>query len=162
MNEQPAAHAPSPMPQAGPSGAPEGLDGPAARAQAPDPPRGGIAEAIFAEVEQMTAGGAMSKSDAFEAISARTGRRAGTVAANYYRIARKRGVDLEPRVRRGPGRPKGSGAKPAGDADAVIRRLEDAVAELASLMRDQNAEIARLREQAAQFDQLKAIIARNS
>ena len=50
----------------------------------------------------MTAGGAMSKSDAFEAISSRTGRRAGTVAANYYRIARKRGVALEPRVRRGP------------------------------------------------------------
>ena len=148
-----------------PSGAPVPPATTATPAPAPDagaPARGGIAEAIFAEVEQMTAGGAMSKSDAFEAISARTGRRSGTVAANYYRIARKRGVDLEPRVRRGPGRPKGSGATPAGDADAVIRRLEDAVAELASLMRDQNAEIARLREQAAQFDQLKAIIARNS
>ena len=45
---------------------------PAADASAP---RGGVAEAIFAEVETMTAGGAMSKSDAFEDISRRTGRR---------------------------------------------------------------------------------------
>ena len=155
MNEYPGAQGPSTTHDAAPSPSPAG-------APAQDPPRGGIAEAIFAEVEQMTAGGAMSKSDAFEAISARTGRRAGTVAANYYRIARKRGADLEPRTRRGPGRPKGSGAKPAGDAEAVIRRLEEAVAELASLLRGQDAEIARLREQAAQFDQLKAIIARNS
>lgn len=151
MNEQPAAGSPDPA-----------NDPATPPAPGDSPPRGGIAEAIFAEVEQMTAGGAMSKSDAFEAISARTGRRSGTVAANYYRIARKRGAALEPRVRRGPGRPKGSGAKAGGDADAVIRRLEDAVSDLASLLRGQQAEIARLREQAAQFDQLKAIIARNS
>lgn len=134
------------------TGAPSGADAPA---------KGGIAEAIFAEVQQMTAGGAMSKSDAFEAISTRTGRRAGTVAANYYRIARKRGVTLEPRGRRGPGRPKGSGGKGAGDADAVLARLQDAVRDLARLVRAQDAELARLREQADQFDQLKAIIARN-
>lgn len=151
MNEQPPA--PAAMHEPATSSA----------AAAPqDPPRGGIAEAIFAEVEQMTAGGAMSKSDAFEAISARTGRRAGTVAANYYRIARKRGVDLEPRVRRGPGRPKGSGAKAPGDAEAVIARLEAAVRDLAGLMRTQEAELARLREQANQFEQLKAIIGRSS
>lgn len=147
----------------------EPSEGPTATpAQAPTPappsadaPRGGIAEAIFAEVEQMTAGGAMSKSDAFEAISSRTGRRAGTVAANYYRIARKRGVALEPRVRRGPGRPKGSGARAAGDADQVIARLEEAVKDLARLVRSQEAELGRLREQADQFDQLKALIARS-
>lgn len=155
MNEHPGVPGPSTAHDAAPSP-------PGAGAPVNDPPRGGIAEAIFAEVEQMTAGGAMSKSDAFEAISARTGRRAGTVAANYYRIARKRGVELEPRVRRGPGRPKGSGTTPAGDAEAVIRRLEDAVSELAALLRGQDAEISRLREQAEQFEQLRAIIARTS
>ena len=46
-------------------------------------PRGNIAENIFAEVEQMTAGGTMNRSEAFEEISMRTGRRAGTVAANF-------------------------------------------------------------------------------
>lgn len=154
MNEQPAA-APTAF------GAPASPPAPTGNA-AQEPPRGGIADAIFAEVEQMTAGGAMSKSDAFEAISARTGRRAGTVAANYYRIARKRGVALEPRVRRGAGRPKESGAQATGSAEDVIRRLERAVSDLAALLRSQDAEITRLREQAEQFDQLKAIISRNT
>lgn len=148
-------------PAGGPTAAPEQANGPAPAAGSAGAPRGGIAEAIFAEVEQMTAGGAMSKSDAFEAISARTGRRAGTVAANYYRIARKRGVALEPRVRRGPGRPKGSGGRSTGDADQVIARLEEAVKDLARLVRAQDAELGRLREQAEQFDQLKALIARS-
>ena len=122
-------------------------------------PRGGVAEAIFAEVETMTAGGAMSKSDAFEDISRRTGRRAGTVAANYYRIARKRGVALEPRMRRG--RPPGSGRATA-DVEAVIATLDEAVKELARLVRRQESELATLRAQAAQFDELKKLIAKNS
>ena len=122
-------------------------------------PRGGVAEAIFAEVETMTAGGAMSKSDAFEDISRRTGRRAGTVAANYYRIARKRGVALEPRTRRG--RPPGSGRATA-DVEAVIAKLDEAVKDLARLVRRQESELAALRAQAAQFDELKKLIAKNS
>ncbi len=124
--------------------------------------RGNIAEGIFDEVERMTAGGAMNRSEAFEEISRRTGRRAGTVAANYYRIARKRGT-VAPRAGRGPGRPRGSSAaKPSGDAAAVITRLEDAVRDLVALVRDQQAEVDRLREQAAQFEQLRKIIAANS
>ncbi|MBM3634507.1 MAG: hypothetical protein FJW99_04350 [Actinobacteria bacterium] len=121
--------------------------------------RGGIAEAIFAEVETMTAGGAMSKSDAFEEISKRTGRRSGTVAANYYRIARKRDGARKPRTRRG--RPRGSGRARA-DVEAVVAKLDDAVKELAKLVRRQEAELATLRAQAAQFDELKKLIAKNS
>lgn len=157
MNNQPWASPATPAPE--PDKVPVA---PAPTPATADTPRGGIAEAIFAEVEEMTAGGAMSKSDAFAAISERTGRRSGTVAANYYRVARKRGVTLEPRVRRGPGRPKGPGAPASGDAGAVIARLEEAVTDLAALMRSQEAELARLREQADQFEQLKAIIGRNS
>lgn len=142
-----------------PAGAPDTGTAPDPAPDSAGAPRGGIAEAIFAEVEQMTAGGAMSKSDAFEAISQRTGRRSGTVAANYYRIARKRGVTLEPRVRRGPGRPKGS-TRRGGDADAVIGRLEEAMRDLARLVRAQETELGRLREQAEQFEQLKALIAK--
>ncbi|MBM3664368.1 MAG: hypothetical protein FJW92_01030 [Actinobacteria bacterium] len=121
--------------------------------------RGGIAEEIFAEVETMTAGGAMSKSNAFEDISKRTGRRSGTVAANYYRIARKRGAALEPRTRRG--RPRGSGRASA-DVEAVIANLDDAVKGLAKLVRRQETELASLRSQAARFDELKKLIAKNS
>jgi hypothetical protein len=154
MSDQPWASPATP--------APEPDKPPVTAAGADDSPRGGIAEAIFAEVEQMTAGGAMSKSDAFAAISERTGRRSGTVAANYYRIARKRGVTLEPRVRRGPGRPSGSArSSGTGDADAVIRRLEEAMGELAAFVRGQQDEIARLREQSEQFEKLREWMARN-
>ena len=74
---------------------------------------------------------------------------------------RKRGVALEPRGRRGPGRPKGSGGKASGDAEAVVARLQDAVRDLARLVRRQEAELSALREQAQQFEQLRKIIAKN-
>ncbi len=156
MSDQPWASPAVPAPE--PDKAPV-----APAATADNAPRGGIADAIFAEVEQMTAGGAMTKSDAFTAISERTGRRSGTVAANYYRIARKRGVALEPRVRRGADRPAG-GTRPAGsdDAEAVIRRLEEAVSGLASLVRDQQGEITRLRDQSEQFEKLREWMATNT
>ena len=155
MSDQPWASSPAPAPEPDKPPVP-----PAAPADAP--PRGGIAEAIFAEVEEMTAGGAMSKSDAFAAISARTGRRSGTVAANYYRIARKRGVSLEPRVRRGPGRPAGGRrAGTTGDVDAVIHRLEEAVDELAAFVRGQQDEITRLRAQSEQFEKFREWMAKN-
>jgi hypothetical protein len=123
--------------------------------------RGNIAEGIFDEVERMTAGGAMNRSEAFEAISTRTGRRAGTVAANYYRIARKRGT-VAPRGTRGPGRPAGAGRKASGDAAAIIARLEAATKDLADLLRSQEAELSRLREQSEQFEKLREWMAKNA
>lgn len=121
--------------------------------------RGGVAIQIFDEVQRITAGAAMSKSDAFARISERTGRRAGTVAANYYRVARQRGAVLQPRVRRGPGRSAGGRAAPSGDA--VIERLNDAVKALADLVRSQEAELVRLREQSEQFQKLRRWMAKN-
>ena len=55
------------------------------------PRSGEIGEQISEQVEKLVAGG-MNRSEAFAKISADTGRRAGTVAANYYRVARKRAV----------------------------------------------------------------------
>jgi hypothetical protein len=123
--------------------------------------RGNIAENIFAEVEQMTSGGTMNRSEAFEEISKRTGRRAGTVAANYYRIARKRGT-VAPRRTRGAGRPAGSGSTAGGNAAAIIARLEAATKDMADLLRTQEAEIARLREQSEQFEKLRQWMAKNA
>ena len=61
------------------------------------PRTGVIGEQIFAQVEKLVKGG-MSRTDAFKKISADSGRREGTVAANYYRVARKRaGGSLRPR-----------------------------------------------------------------
>src|SRR5438552_6825612 len=53
------------------------------------PRSGEVGEQIFEQVEKLVAGG-MNRTEAFAKISADSGRRAGTVAANYYRVARKR------------------------------------------------------------------------
>ena len=68
---------------------------PAPAPTAQDTPRGGVAEGIFAEVERMTAGGAMSKSDAFEDISHRpqAGRCPGAPRAPRGRAAEAPGVE---------------------------------------------------------------------
>jgi hypothetical protein len=66
---------------------------PAPAPTAQDTPRGGVAEGIFAEVERMTAGGAMSKSDAFEDISRRRDRR-------------RQLLPHRPQARRCPGAPR--------------------------------------------------------
>src|SRR3954449_6951733 len=70
------------------------------------PRSGEVGEQIFEQVERLVAGG-MNRTEAFAKISADSGRRAGTVAANYYRVARKRaGGALRPRAKRGrPPRP---------------------------------------------------------
>lgn len=51
-------------------------------------PRGNRGEQVFAEVEQLTTGSAMTRRAAFEAIAKRTGAQPGTEAANYYRLAK--------------------------------------------------------------------------
>src|SRR6266571_4064435 len=68
-------------------------------------PRSGvIGEQIFQQVEKLVKGG-MTRTDAFKQISSESGRREGTVAANYYRVARKRaGGPLRPRRARARGR----------------------------------------------------------
>ncbi len=118
-----------------------------------DDKRGGIGVGIFDEVKRMTADGSMTQSDAFKKISERTGRRVGTVAANYYSVARKR-AGLAPRAKRGAGMPAGS-SKATGDAAAIIARLESATTDLAALLRSQGAELAKLREQSEQFEKMR-------
>src|SRR2546430_1218353 len=110
------------------------------------PRSGEIGEQIFEQVESLVAGG-MNRTEAFAKISADTGRRAGTVAANYYRVARKRaGGSLRPRTRRRARTGRASGAKapaaarrggrprrtaPGGDIDALTRALVENVQALA-------------------------------
>src|ERR671938_1636307 len=97
------------------------------------PRSGEVGEQIFDQVEQLVGQG-MSRTDAFKRISEESGRREGTVAANYYRVARKRaGGSLRPRG--GRGRPaRRSTAAPAarrgrararggGDIDALASAL---------------------------------------
>jgi hypothetical protein len=118
------------------------------------PRTGVIGEQIFAQVEKLVKGG-MSRTDAFKKISADSGRREGTVAANYYRVARKRaGGSLRPRrgtrTRRAAVAPatrtrRAAAAGGNGDVDALTRSLVENVQALAAAMNAQAAEVKELR-----------------
>jgi len=118
------------------------------------PRTGVIGEQIFAQVEKLVKGG-MSRTDAFKKISADSGRREGTVAANYYRVARKRaGGSLRPRrgtrTRRAAAAPAPRAQQTAtasgnGDVDALTRSLVENVQALAAAMNAQAAEVKDLR-----------------
>jgi hypothetical protein len=124
--------------------------------------RGRIGLEIYEEVERMTAEGGISRTEAFQRISDSTGRRPGTVAANYYRIARQRGGEgLQPRNRRGPARGRRRRAGSGGDADAVIQRAMGALEELAEVVRRQDAELTRLREQGEQLEKFRKWMLKN-
>jgi len=120
------------------------------------PRTGVIGEQIFQQVEKLEKGG-MSRTDAFKKISADSGRREGTVAANYYRVARKRaGGSLRPRRRTATrrtaastsatrGRRAAAATTANGDVDALTRALVQNVRALAAAMNAQAAEVKELR-----------------
>lgn len=115
--------------------------------------RGSIGNQIFDEVESLVAGG-MNKSQAFADISKRTGREAGTVAANYYRVARQRGAELRPRRRRGAAGARG------GDVQAALAKATAALDELSRAVRQQEQELARLRADSQSFAELRRLAKR--
>jgi hypothetical protein len=116
--------------------------------------RGSIGNQIFDEVESLVAGG-MNKSQAFADISKRTGREAGTVAANYYRVARQRGAELRPRRRRGA-----AGSRTGGDVQAALAKATAALDELARAVRQQEQELTRLRSDAQSFAEFRRLARR--
>jgi len=109
--------------------------------------RGSIGQQIFEQVEQLTAEGAMNRLAAFKQLAAASGRQVGTVAANYYRVARRRGAALQPR---GPGKAS-AGRRGSGRILATLRVLE-------RLLQQQEEEIARLRKENARFAQLRRLL----
>ena len=114
--------------------------------------RGGVGQEIFEQVEKLVAELKIPRLQAFKRLSEKTGRRVGTVAANYYRLARKSGVPL--RKRRGAGRRKGRGVSATRQVTTSIKRALDALQEIGTVLRKQEAEIARM---AKQYDSIKAI-----
>jgi hypothetical protein len=133
-------------------------------------PRSGvIGEQIFDEVEKLVATG-MTRTQAFAQISSESGRRAGTVAANYYRVARKRGTTstgtrrrstrrraASTPARRTAGRPRSraNSAASTGDIDALAGRLVTDVQALAAAINAQASEIRELRER---LDRVKSVL----
>ena len=121
-------------------------------------PRGNIGNEIFDQIENMMQEQGLSRTNAFQRLSESTGRRAGTVAANYYRVARLRGATLQPRAPRGSkGRPSAVRGG-AGSADAALARAMESLQELAGIVRRQEKELATLRGQAEQMDKLRTML----
>lgn len=113
--------------------------------------RGKIGEEIFAQVEALVSAEHITRTEAFQRIAVERGSRAGTVAANYYRIARRRND--------GTVRTRSRKKAPTTDADAVIARATQALEELAGLVREQGRELDRLSEKVAQIEKLRALLA---
>ncbi len=99
-----------------------------------------------------------TRTGAFKQIAEKTGRNEGTVAANYYRVARQRGVKLQARRRRGPGTAPALRAikgrrSASGGAMNVMRELTD-------LIRQQSHEIQRLQRENQRFDEIRRLLTR--
>lgn len=122
---------------------------------------GGVGEKIFEQVEALVSGQGLSRTEAFQRISEESGRRSGTVAANYYRIARKRkgGGESAPRRGRPRGRRRSGGS--GGSASAALNRAHEALEELSGVVRAQEKELAELREQSAQLDKVRKLMDKN-
>ena len=113
--------------------------------------RGKIGEQIFARVEALVGAEHITRTEAFQRIAVERGSRPGTVAANYYRIARIRND--------GTVRPRGRKKAKTTDTDAVIARASGALNELTALVRQQNRELERLSAKVAQIEKLRALLA---
>ncbi len=122
---------------------------------------GGVGEKIFEQVEALVGDQGLSRTEAFQRISEESGRRSGTVAANYYRIARKRKGDDSSTRRRGRPRGRRRGGASGATASAALARAQEALEELSGVVRAQEKELAELREQSAQLDKVRRLMDEN-
>ena len=123
----------------------------AAKAKTKRVKRGGIGVEIFEQVEKMVAEQQIGRTEAFRRLAAKSGRQQGTVAANYYRIARRRGAKLAPRRRRA-----GSGA----NTNSVLNRALGALDDITGLFRKLENEIVGLRKENLRLAAIRRLIAR--
>jgi hypothetical protein len=114
-----------------------------------------VGQEIFQEVERLVGEEGLTRSEAFARIAAETGRRAGTVAANYYRVARRQSVASPPRGRP-PGGARRAGSRPAapGPAGDALDRLRQALQQLKMALAERERELERLRALDAQLRDL--------
>lgn len=126
--------------------------------------RGNIGNEIFEQVEKIIQEEGLSRTNAFQRLSEMTGRRAGTVAANYYRVARQRGASLQPRAPRGSKTrattSRASAGGGGGNADAALSRAMESLQELAGIVRSQEKELTTLRAQVEQVEKLKGMLSK--
>jgi hypothetical protein len=114
--------------------------------------RGKIGVEIFEQVEKLVADQQIGRTEAFRRLAAKSGRQQGTVAANYYRIARQRGTKLAPRRRRG--------SAGAANTSSVLKRALAALQDVGGLFRKLEEEISGLRKENERLAAIRRLIAR--
>ena len=70
----------------------------------PKKKHGQVGPDTFEQVERLLANEKVGRTEAIRRVASKSGRLFGTVAANYYRIARQRGTKLRPGLNVGLGR----------------------------------------------------------
>ena len=118
--------------------------------------RGSVGKEIFASIQKLVADEKIGVTEAFKRFAAKTGRHEGTVAANYYRVARLQGVSGK-RGRRS-GIPAKTPAAGKGRARSGASRIEAVLRELATAVRAQEAELNRLRTENARLDAIRKFL----
>jgi hypothetical protein len=113
--------------------------------------RGRIGVEIFEQVEKLIDELKVGRTEAFRRLAQKTGRQQGTVAANYYRIARQRGAKLAPRRRRGAG---------GANMSSVLKRALAALHDVSALFRQLEAEIVGLRKENQRLAAIRRLVAR--
>jgi hypothetical protein len=114
--------------------------------------RGHVGQEIFAQVQKLVADEGIGRTEAFRRLAKKTGRRQGTVAANYYRIARRSGVKLAKRRRHGGG---------TDAVGVVVKRALSALDEVTSLFRRLEGEVVRLRQENKRLAAIRRLIGRS-
>jgi hypothetical protein len=113
--------------------------------------RGNVGTEIFDQVEKLVADQEIGRTEAFRRIAAKSGRQQGTVAANYYRVARQRGAKLAPRRRRGTG---------GVNSGSVMKRALAALDQVTGHFRRLEEEIAALRKENRRLAAIRRLIGR--
>jgi hypothetical protein len=114
--------------------------------------RGKIGVQIFEQIERLIGEQQVGRTEAFRRLASKTGRQQGTIAANYYRIARQRGTKLAPRRRRGS---VGGAA-----TSATLKRALGALEDVSAMFRKLEDEIIRLRKENQRMAAIRRLVAR--
>ena len=123
-------------------------------------PHGGVGVGIFEQVERLIAQKKLNRTAAFQRVAKTSGRRLGTVAANYYRLARQRGVKLRKHRRRAVGGASAVGHRAGGLQRSALRRVLASLREVTAVVRQQEAKISRLRKENERFAKIRRLVAK--
>ncbi len=115
--------------------------------------RGEVGPEIFAQIEKLVAAEKIGRTEAFRRLAQKTGRQPGTVAANYYRVARAKGAKLAPRRRR-------VGAGRGGSAHSVVQRAAAALEEISGVIRKLEEQILQLRRENQRVAAIRRLVSR--